>query len=168
MARIQYRESRSRITRPLKGGGKSGNSGKTLSNCLVHGDLRKTMGGLGMTMLSSEFQEFIHLAGGRIICPRCQARSKRTHAQCGAPAERGRRVCRFHGARSSGPKTEEGKIWAKQARTIHGNESRTAREELSRELVQIQELRVLAYLCGLVETMRGPGRPPGRKRTEEK
>ena len=30
---------------PLKGGGKSGNSGKTLSNCLVHGDLRKTMEG---------------------------------------------------------------------------------------------------------------------------
>ena len=120
-----------------------------------------------MTMLSSEFQEFIHLAGGRIICPRCQARSKRTLQQCRAPAERGRRICRFHGARSSGPKTAEGKLRAKQARTIHGNSTRAARLELSQELLEIQRLRVLAYLCGLVETLRGPGRPPGRRRTNQ-
>ena len=40
----------------------------------------------------------LNTAGGKITCPRCQAMSKRTGEQCGAPAERGKRVCRFHGA----------------------------------------------------------------------
>jgi hypothetical protein len=36
--------------------------------------------------------------------PRCSARSKRTGEPCRAPAVRGWRVCRFHGARGGGPK----------------------------------------------------------------
>ena len=35
--------------------------------------------------------------------PRCAARSKRTKMPCRAPAVRGYRVCRFHGARSGAP-----------------------------------------------------------------
>ena len=35
--------------------------------------------------------------------PRCRATSKRTRERCGAPAERGKAVCRFHGARGGGP-----------------------------------------------------------------
>jgi len=38
--------------------------------------------------------------------PRCSANSKRTGRQCGAPAERGKAVCRFHGARGGGPRGE--------------------------------------------------------------
>ena len=36
--------------------------------------------------------------------PKCTATSKRTRVRCGAPAERGKAVCRFHGARGGGPK----------------------------------------------------------------
>jgi len=35
--------------------------------------------------------------------PRCHAMSKRTKRQCQAPAERGKTVCRFHGARAGAP-----------------------------------------------------------------
>ncbi|MDA0630613.1 MAG: HGGxSTG domain-containing protein, partial [Proteobacteria bacterium] len=35
--------------------------------------------------------------------------SKRTRKQCGAPAMRGKRVCRFHGGLSTGPKSAEGR-----------------------------------------------------------
>ncbi|AZO13111.1 hypothetical protein EJ074_20530 [Mesorhizobium sp. M3A.F.Ca.ET.080.04.2.1] len=38
--------------------------------------------------------------------PRCSATSKRTGVGCKAPAERGKRVCRFHGARGGAPKGE--------------------------------------------------------------
>ena len=36
--------------------------------------------------------------------PRCGARSKRTKMPCQAPAVRGYRVCRFHGARGGAPR----------------------------------------------------------------
>ena len=35
--------------------------------------------------------------------PRCQAKSKRTGKPCRAPAVRGFRVCRMHGARGGAP-----------------------------------------------------------------
>jgi hypothetical protein len=35
--------------------------------------------------------------------PRCRARSKRTGQPCKAPAVRGFRVCRMHGARGGAP-----------------------------------------------------------------
>jgi hypothetical protein len=35
--------------------------------------------------------------------PRCTATSKRTRRPCQAPAVRGYRVCRFHGARGGAP-----------------------------------------------------------------
>ena len=38
------------------------------------------------------------------IAPRCTATSKRTGNPCQAPAVRGWKVCRFHGARSGAPK----------------------------------------------------------------
>lgn len=43
--------------------------------------------------------------------PRCSATSKRTKRRCGAPAERGRSVCRFHGARGGGPKGKANGAW---------------------------------------------------------
>ncbi|RWX70538.1 hypothetical protein EN780_03055 [Mesorhizobium sp. M4B.F.Ca.ET.089.01.1.1] len=36
--------------------------------------------------------------------PRCTATSKRTGVGCKAPAERGKRVCRFHGGRGGAPR----------------------------------------------------------------
>lgn len=36
--------------------------------------------------------------------PRCQARSKRSGVGCKAPAARGHRVCRYHGAGGGAPR----------------------------------------------------------------
>jgi len=84
--------------------------------------------------------QFLKTAGGKIICPRCQAMSKRTGEQCGAPAERGKGVCRFHGARSTGAKTEAGRQRIVAALTKHGRESRAQRERRALKLRELREL----------------------------
>ena len=43
--------------------------------------------------------------------PLCRATSKRTGVSCGAPAEREKVVCRFHGARGGGPKGKANFAW---------------------------------------------------------
>jgi len=70
--------------------------------------------------------------GGHIRTARCQALSKRTKQQCGAPASRGKRVCRFHGGKSTGPTSIEGRKRCAAAKTIHGEDTRELREQ-SRE-----------------------------------
>ena len=112
----------------------------------------------------SEITEFFFVAGGRIHCRQCSARSKRTKNRCQAPAIRGKIKCRFHGGLSTGARTPEGK--ARAMRTTHGNSTRADRKELSKELVEIQLIRVLAWLTGMVPTIRPSGRPPG-SRTED-
>ena len=82
----------------------------------------------------------LNTAGGKITCPRCQAISKRTGQQCGAPAERGKRVCRFHGARSTGAKTEAGRQRIVAALTKHGRESRAQRERRALKLLELKHL----------------------------
>ena len=72
-------------------------------------------------------EQFMTLAAGRIRCRRCQALSKRTKQQCGAPAVRDKRVCRFHGGKSTGPKTKEGRKRCGIAKTVHGGETRAIR-----------------------------------------
>lgn len=118
-----------------------------------------------MTHMSIKFKELVLVATRQILCHRCQARSKRTHLHCGAPAERSSQVCRFHGSRSTGPKTSDGK--ARAMRTTHGNSTRADRRQLSKELVQIQRLPVLAWLTGMVPTIRPSGRPPGSRSENE-
>ena len=75
----------------------------------------------------SDREPFMTLAAGRIRCSRCQALSKRTKQQCGAPSVRGMRVCRFHGGKSTGPRTEEGRKRCGIAKTVHGGETRAIR-----------------------------------------
>ena len=101
----------------------------------------------GATAMASETTEFFFVAGGRIHCRQCSARSKRTKNRCQAPAIRGKTKCRFHGGLSTGARTPEGK--AHSARTTHGTATRAARQQLTDELCQIQGLRVLAWLVGL-------------------
>jgi len=59
------------------------------------------------------------------------AKSKRSKIQCGAPALKGKRVCKTHGGRSTGPKTEVGRQRCSDAKTDHGRETREARIERS-------------------------------------
>ncbi len=99
-------------------------------------------------------------AGGKINCRRCLATSKRTQLQCGAPAERGKRICRFHGARSSGPKTEGGRLRVASSKTQHGNETRQARAERSGKSALLAHLEDVMHVAGMTTAPRTRGRKP--------
>ena len=75
--------------------------------------------------------------------------SKRTRVQCGGPAVRGKTKCRFHGGRSTGPVTEQGKQRCAQAKTIHGGETRLKRQRERNGLALVrlyaQILKELGY-----------------------
>ena len=88
----------------------------------------------------SDREPFMTLASGRIRCSRCQALSKRTEQQCGAPAVRGMRVCRFHGGKSTGPKTKEGRKRCGIAKTVHGGETRAIRAKRAQKMAELREM----------------------------
>ena len=105
-------------------------------------------------------EPFIVLAGGRIRCCRCQALSRRSKEQCKKPALRGKNVCDFHGGRSTGPKTEEGKARIAKAHTIHGTETKAMREKRSRSSAYMRNLEDLLYVFGMTKAPRWRGRKP--------
>ena len=82
--------------------------------------------------------------------PQCSAHSKRTGLICKQPCMRGKRVCRFHGGKSTGPKTKQGREHIRQANLRHGRYSKITgehkaairRAKSEKELFQTQE-RVL-------------------------
>ena len=84
--------------------------------------------------------------GGRITCRRCTAMSKRTHMQCGAPAISGKAVCRFHGGRSTGPRTSAGKARIAKAHLKHGDTTRAKRK---RHQEVMDEIKFYASLLGI-------------------
>jgi len=103
----------------------------------------------------------LHTASGKIRCLRCTARSSRSGLQCGRPALKGSRTqkCQFHGGRSPGPKTAEGRLRIAAANTIHGQDTKSARADRSAAVARISRLVDAAHLLGMVS---GP-RPRGRK-----
>lgn len=106
-------------------------------------------------------QTWLLTAGNKIHCRRCQATSKRTRLQCGAPALSGKCVCRFHGGRSTGPRTEAGKARIAAAKTVHGQSTRQSRSELSKELVHLALVEDLARMLGMITGPRSRGRRTG-------
>jgi hypothetical protein len=76
------------------------------------------------------------LAGGRIRCRRCSARSKRTKLRCGAPAMKGKRVSATHDGKSTGPRTEQGKANSAKANLKHGEYTKQAQTERSEASAQ--------------------------------
>lgn len=60
--------------------------------------------------------------------PRCCARSKRTGQPCRAPAVRGWRVCRMHGARGGAPDGPQNGAWRHGER---GREAEARRREVA-------------------------------------
>ena len=81
--------------------------------------------------MSKQREALIRVAGGRIICRRCQANSKRSGEQCQSPAMKGKPECRFHGGPSRGPTTQAGKARCAAAKLVHGQETRALREQSS-------------------------------------
>lgn len=96
------------------------------------------------------FLPTITVVGGRITCPRCQARSKRSGAQCRKAAMRGKTACRTHGGASTGPKTEHGRNRCAAAKTVHGRETRPIRAIRATKLRELRGLERLLRENGLL------------------
>jgi hypothetical protein len=109
-----------------------------------------------------DFQKepFINLAGGRIRCRRCQAMSIRSQEQCKKAALRTKRVCAFHGGKSTGPRTEAGKARNIQAHTIHGRETLAMRREHSETVARLRGFEDVAWVLGMMTGTRTRGPKP--------
>ena len=100
--------------------------------------------------------------GGRVTCTQCNALSKRSRQRCQAPAIKGKTKCRFHGGKSTGAKTAEGRARIAAAHTVHGRETRASRIEASKGAARIRALEEIGYNVGLFapDTPRTRGRKP--------
>ncbi len=104
--------------------------------------------------------QYLITAAGTIKCLRCTAQSSRTGHQCGRPALKTSKTqkCQFHGGRSTGPKTEEGKARIAALHTVHGQETRAKRAERSAASARLSRLEDAAHLLGMMTGPRGRGR----------
>ena len=113
-----------------------------------------------MNTQTLHLEQTLTTLGGRVVCQRCQAKSKRTKLQCAAPALKGKRVCKTHGGRSSGPRTEAGRQRCAEAKTIHGRETRVARDERSLAMARLAVLEQAGHELGFMGGTRTRGIKP--------
>ena len=73
---------------------------------------------------------------------------------------KGKRVCKTHGGRSTGPKTEAGRQRCAEAKTIHGRETRDARTERSLASARLAVLEAIGHELGLMGGTRTRGIKP--------
>ena len=103
-------------------------------------------------------EKMIVLAGGRITCLRCSAKSKRTKRQCRGPAIRGKTKCRTHGGASTGPKTQAGKDVIRQAHLKHGEQTLEAKAARSAKDAEMQALEDIMHVMNMTSAKRTRGR----------
>jgi len=103
---------------------------------------------------------YVTTAEGRIHCPRCTALSSRTGQQCGRPALKASKTqkCQYHGGRSPGPKTAEGKARLAAVHTVHGQETRARRAERSVSSAKLSQLEDAMHVLGMTNAPRIRGR----------
>lgn len=75
---------------------------------------------------------------------------------------KGKNVCKTHGGRSTGPKTEAGLQRCSEAKTIHGRETREARTERSLASARLAVLEAVGFSIGLLSGVRTRGVRPNR------
>ena len=115
-------------------------------------------------MSADEKQAELVLAGGRIRCSRCQALSRRSKLQCKKPALKGKRVCGFHGGKSTGPKTAAGRQRCAEVKTVHGRETRAIRAQRSDDIAYLRNLEEAGRVLGVIGGSRTSGRKPASYR----
>jgi hypothetical protein len=111
--------------------------------------------------------KFLSVAGGRITCLRCTAKSVRSGNQCLKPALKSSRTqkCGHHGGRNKGPVTEAGKARSAAAHIKTGEFTKQAIRERSQKLAEMMQLEDVCHLVGLTTADRTRGRKPnGYKR----
>ena len=107
-------------------------------------------------------EQYLQTLGGRVTCKRCQARSKRSGLQCCAPAVVDKNVCRFHGGKSTGPRTQAGIDKCSQSRRVHGNETASIRMERSLASARLALLEAVGFEFGIMVGLRSRGPKPHR------
>jgi hypothetical protein len=117
---------------------------------------------LGNQIIKSEYKKYITLAGGRIRCMRCTARSVRSGLQCAKPAMKSSRTqkCSHHGGWATGPKTAEGRQRVARANTKHGESTKTARQEYSNASAKLSQLEDAMHVLSMTTAPRTRGRKP--------
>jgi hypothetical protein len=107
--------------------------------------------------------KYLQTAAGKITCLRCTAKSSRTKLQCGRPAIKTSRTqkCQYHGGR---PHTAETLKRISEANTIHGQATKSAKEQYRHDSALIHELEDAVYVLKMGEgpKIRGP-KPKGYK-----
>ena len=83
-----------------------------------------------------------------------------TAPQCAAPPLKGKRVCKTHGGRSTGPKSEAGRLRSAKAKTIHGRETREARTERSLASARLAVFEQAGHELGFMGGTRTRGIKP--------
>ena len=73
---------------------------------------------------------------------------------------RGKKVCKYHGGLSTGPKTEAGRLSSAKAKTIHGRETRETRTERSLASARLAVLEAVGHRLGFMNGTRTSGRKP--------
>lgn len=105
-------------------------------------------------------EQHLQTLGGRVTCNRCLAQSKRTGLQCRAPAIAGKSKCRFHGGRSTGPKTESGRQRCAAAKTTHGQQTSSMRTKSRIASAELALLESVGFEFGFMQGKRTRGRKP--------
>ena len=120
----------------------------------------KVMPHIGNQISKTGYETYVTLAGGRIRCLRCTAKSVRSGLQCAKPAMKSSRTqkCSHHGGWSTGPKTAEGRQRIAQAHTIHGESTKAARYEHSKASAELSQLEDAMHVLGLTTAPRTRGR----------
>jgi hypothetical protein len=93
-------------------------------------------------------EKFLSLAGGRINCLRCTAKSVRSGNQCLKPALKSSRTqkCGHHGGRNKGPVTEAGKARSAAAHIKTGEFAKQSIRERSQKLAEMMNLEEQGYI----------------------
>ena len=74
---------------------------------------------------------------------RCLAKSKRSQEQCKNWAIKQKTMCRFHGGKSTGPRTHEGKEKSRQSHLKHGRYTKEAIQNHREVLEYIKDCKNL-------------------------
>ena len=117
------------------------------------------MADMGNQIIKTGYETHITLAGGRITCLRCTAKSNRTGGQCEKPALKVSRTqkCGHHGGRPHSVKVLQ---CISEANTVHGEASKAAKQKYRDESALIHELEDALYVLKMASGPRTRGRKP--------
>ena len=109
--------------------------------------------------MTTTFEAYVTLAGGRIRCLRCTASSTRTKMQCRRPALKDSRTqkCQFHGGR---PHRAEVLKRISEANLLHGEATKAAKQQYRHDSALIHELEDAIHFLKMGEGPRIRGRKP--------